>query len=234
MMVNATEKTAQVSHMFARIVPTYDLVNRLMSAGQDQSWRRLAVALAAPPEHGRALDIATGTGDLAIALAERAKRVVGVDFCAPMLVPAQEKIGRAGLKGEIALCQADALSLPFADESFDCVTVAFGVRNMVDLVAAFREMRRVVRPGGRVVCLEIMRPGTSLLGKGYQLYLTRVIPLLGGLISKDRAAYQYLSASVMGFRNAAELQEIMQAAQFSSVTYQTLNFSTIALHLGVR
>lgn len=234
MTLNATEKATQVSRMFARIVPTYDLINRLMSAGQDQSWRRLAVAYAAPSAHGIALDIATGTADLAMALAEKTQRVIGVDLCAPMFAPAKEKIRQAGVNGRITLCQADALSLPFADESFDCATVAFGVRNMADLVAAFREMRRVTRPGGRVVSLEIMRPGSGLVGKGYEFYLTKVIPLLGGLVSKDPEAYRYLSASVMGFRSPEELRDIMLVAGFSSVTYRTLSFATIALHVGVR
>jgi len=232
--IDAVRKVTQVSRMFARIVPTYDLMNRLMSAGQDQAWRQLATALAAPPADGAALDVATGTGDLAIALARQTRYVVGVDVCEPMLEPAAKKVVQARPKGQVRFMLADALALPFQDASFDCVTVAFGVRNMTDLVAVFQEMRRVVRPGGRVVCLEIMRPRRSFLGICYKFYLTRFIPMMGGLVSRDPDAYRYLATSVLGFNSPEELRDLMQAAGFSSVTYRTLNFATIALHVGIR
>lgn len=232
--VDAVGKVAQVTRMFARIVPTYDLMNRLMSVGQDQAWRQLATGLAAPPPDGAALDVATGTGDLAIALARQTRYVVGVDLCEPMLGPAAKKVAQARPRGQVRFMLADALALPFQDESFDCVTVAFGVRNMADLVAVFQEMRRVVRPGGRVVCLEIMRPRRSFLGICYRFYLTRFIPMMGGLVSRDPDAYRYLATSVLGFNSPEELRDLMQAAGFSSVTYRTLNFATIALHVGIR
>lgn len=231
---DAVRKASQVSRMFARIVPTYDLMNRLMSVGRDQAWRQLATCLAGPPPDGAALDVATGTGDLAITLARQTRYVVGVDVCQPMLGPAAKKVAQARLQGQVRFMLADALALPFQDASFDCVTVAFGVRNMSDLVAVFQEMRRVVRPGGRVVCLEIMRPRRSFLGICYEFYLTRVIPMMGGWVSRDPDAYRYLATSVMGFSSPEELRDLMQAAGFSSVTYHTLNFATIALHVGVR
>lgn len=231
---NLTDKAAQVSRLFARIVPTYDLVNRVMSLGQDQAWRRLATELALPGPGGIALDLACGTGDLSLALAARAARVVGVDVCPEMLPPAVEKTDRAGAAGRVGFLLGEALSLPFPDAAFDCVTVAFGVRNMADPVAAFGEMRRVVAPGGRVVCLEIMRPDRSFLGGCYRAYLTRIIPFIGGVISRQPEAYRYLSSSVMGFYSAEELREKMQAAGFSSVACRKLNFNTIAIHVGVR
>ena len=226
-------QTSRVSRMFGRVVRTYDLANRLMSLGQDQAWRRIAAELAAPTPAGLALDIATGTADLALALAQRAHKVIGVDVCAPMLPPARDKIGRAKQSDRINVLLGDAFALPFRDASFDCATVAFGVRNMADPIAAFREMRRVVRPEGRVVCLEIMPPSRGLLGQGYRLYLTRCVPLIGGLVSADLEAYRYLSASVIGFASPQALQGIMYQAGFSSVSYETRNFGTIAIHVGI-
>ena len=231
---SAVEKTARVSRMFGRIARSYDFMNRLMSAGQDQSWRQLAADLAQPGPDGIALDVATGTGDLALALAQRTGRVVGADSCADMVTPGVTKIARSGYKQTVRFVLSDAQALPFQSERFDCVTVAFGVRNMASLHAAFTEMRRVVRPNGRVVCLEIMPPSRSILGRGYQLYLTRFIPLLGGLVSGQPEAYRYLSTSVLAFSSAQALRDIMLKAGFNSVTYRTLNFGTIAIHVGVR
>lgn len=229
-----TERTARVSRMFARIAPSYDLMNRLMSAGRDQSWRRLAAELTALPPGGLALDVATGTGDLALVLAERAGRVVGADPCAGMVEPGAGKAAGAGLRERVRFVLSDAHALPFAAARFDGVTVAFGVRNMADPLAAFREMVRVVKPGGRVVCLEIMPPGRGLLGRLYHIYLTRFIPFLGGLVSGQPEAYHYLSNSVLAFSSAAELRAIMERAGLVDVSWRNLNLRTIAIHVGQR
>lgn len=227
-------KVRQVTDMFARIASSYDLMNRLMSLGKDQSWRRLAGALAEPPENGLALDVAAGTGDLALAVAERGCRVIAADPCAPMIALGREKMRSQPNGDAITFLLADALALPFPEATFDCVTVAFGVRNFSDLLAGFQEMRRVVKPGGRVVCLEIMPPDNGLLGKGYQLYLTQFIPRLGGVMSGHPEAYQYLCSSVLAFNTPQELEAIMREAGFVDVSYRCLNFNTIALHVGVR
>ncbi|MSQ09715.1 MAG: class I SAM-dependent methyltransferase [Dehalococcoidia bacterium] len=226
------EKTATVSGMFTRIAGRYDLMNRLMSGGQDQAWRRMTALLAAPAQVDLALDVATGTADLALALAERAKHVVGADPSEGMLRLGEQKVVAAGAGGRIGLVRCDSQWLPYGAGTFDCATVAFGIRNMADPVLAFSEMRRVVRAGGRVVCLEIMPPSIGLLGRAYQVYLTRFIPLLGGWLSHEPAAYRYLSDSVLAFRTPDELRDMMTEAGLRNVRYQTLNLGTIALHVG--
>ncbi|MBI2886364.1 MAG: ubiquinone/menaquinone biosynthesis methyltransferase [Chloroflexi bacterium] len=216
------------------MVPTYDLMNRLMSLGQDQAWRRRAAALAAPEPLALGLDVATGTADLALALASRVRQVVGVDVCGPMLPVALAKVARAGRSHQLRFLLSDVYQLPFPDASFQCVTVGFGVRNMADPVAAFREMRRVLRPGGRVVCLEIMPPQQGLLGRGYRLYLTRLIPFVGGLVSGQPEAYHYLSTSVQAFANPQELLDIMYQSGYTQAFFEGHNLGTIAVHVGIR
>src|SRR5688572_21525718 len=147
--VDGAARARDVAAMFARISPRYDLMNRLMTLGMDVAWRRETVETAAPQSLARALDVGTGTGDLALDLTRRAGRVVGVDFCEPMLDVGRWKIRDEGRSGNVTLLPADALRLPFRDQSFDCVTTAFTVRNVPDVVGAFREMARVLRPGGR-------------------------------------------------------------------------------------
>jgi demethylmenaquinone methyltransferase/2-methoxy-6-polyprenyl-1,4-benzoquinol methylase len=179
-----------------------------------------------------ALDVATGTADLALALLERSQRVVGADPSDGMLRLGEQKVADAGAADRIVLVRSDSQWLPYRDGRFDCATVAFGIRNMADPVQAFSEMRRVVRPGGRVVCLEIMPPANGLLGRAYQVYLKRFIPALGGLVSRQPAAYRYLSDSVLAFRTPEELAAMMRQAGLQNVRYQTLNLGTIALHTG--
>lgn len=235
----------RVSGMFARIAHRYDLMNRLMSAGRDQAWRTEAALLAAPTPGARALDVATGTADLAIALRERDCEVVGLDPCDAMLRLGKEKSRRdvmlseakhleEGKRGSVTFLLGDAHSLPFQGEAFDCVTVAFGIRNMEDPVAAFREMHRVLRPGGRIVCLEIMPPAQGLAGRCYQLYLNKFIPWLGGRVSGQPDAYEYLSGSVMAFKGPMGLKALIEQSAFAQVHYHLLHLGSIAIHLGVK
>lgn len=224
--------------MFGRIVRRYDLMNRLMTGGRDAAWRALAVRAALDGYAvggARALDVATGTGDLALALlAGGAGGVVGLDLAEPMLRAAAAKAGARPGHPNVAWVVGDALALPFPDGRFDAVTVGFGLRNMPDYAAALAEMGRVLRPGGRLVCLELTPLGAPLVGWVFDQYFRRVVPLVGGLLSGDRDAYRYLPASVAAFPDARRLAAMMGEAGFAPVTVRRLGGGTVALHVGVK
>jgi demethylmenaquinone methyltransferase/2-methoxy-6-polyprenyl-1,4-benzoquinol methylase len=217
--------------MFDRIAPRYDLLNRVMTAGLDRHWREAAAAAADVAAGEAAIDVCTGTGDLAFALQRRVTvsgRVVGADFAENMLERAREK---AADRGEpVEFVQADALGLPFADNTFDGATVAFGIRNVSDLSAGIAEMARVVRPGGRVVILEITTP--RHLRRFYRLWFDRAVPLLGTLVGRDGAAYGYLPESVKRFPEPPELAAAMADAGLGDVRWQLFAGGIIALHYG--
>ena len=229
---------SDVRAMFGRIVGGYDLMNRLMTGGRDVAWRNLAVRAALsgyPRGTAEIVDVATGTGDLALALsAAGAKDVVGVDFAEPMLRAAAAKSGPASGDGAVSWVVADAMALPFADDTFDACTVAFGLRNMPDYQQALVEMTRVLRPGGRLVCLEMTPLRTPLVGVAFGWYFETVVPLVGGLLSGDRDAYRYLPASVAAFPDAPTLKRMMDHAGLSQVTFRKLGGGTVALHTGVK
>ncbi|MCL5946857.1 MAG: ubiquinone/menaquinone biosynthesis methyltransferase [Chloroflexi bacterium] len=221
-------KARLVQRMFNRIVPGYDLMNRLMTAGMDLRWRRLAARLA-QPFAAQVLDIATGTGDLALELWHQgAATVIAGDFAVHMLQVAQQKLPES-----IPLLLADAQNLPFADASFDCVTHAFLLRNLSDLDAGLREMRRVLRSGGRLVCLEITRPEPGIFAHLFNFYFYRFVPALGGAITGQRAAYHYLPHSLTTFPRPYQLAERLIQAGFSSVHYQLLGFGAVAIHIAI-
>jgi demethylmenaquinone methyltransferase/2-methoxy-6-polyprenyl-1,4-benzoquinol methylase len=209
--------------MFDRIAPVYDVMNRVMTAGLDLRWRRLA-AESAVRQGDRVLDAACGTGDLAIADKKAgASRVTGLDFSEKMLE-------RARRKAQLEWVQGDMLALPFADATFDAVTVGFGVRNVADLELGLRELRRVVRPGGRVAILEITQP-RGPLKPFFSLWFDRVVPLLGKVLPGG-SAYTYLPASVKRFPTAEGLVELMREAGFGDVQFRLLAGSIVALHTG--
>ena len=216
--------------MFDRIAPRYDLLNRAMTAGLDGRWREAAAAAADVAAGDRALDVCTGTGDLALALADRVTgsgEVVGVDFAERMLDRARAKAaGRPGVRFEAA----DALDLPFGDDAFDAATVAFGIRNVDDLDRGIGEMARVVRPGGRVVILEITTP--ARMRRFYELWFDRVVPRLGRFLGRDAAAYAYLPASVRRFPGPQELAARMAAAGLRDLRWRPLAFGIVAIHHG--
>lgn len=217
--------------MFDRIAPRYDLLNRAMTAGLDGRWRQAAAAAADLAAGDRALDCCTGTGDLALALADRVTRsgeVVGVDFAEEMLVRARAKAAARGAR--IDFRPGDALDLPFADGSFDAATVAFGIRNVSDLDRGLAEMARVVRPGGRVVVLEITTP--RRLRRFYEVWFDRVVPRLGRVLGRDGAAYSYLPASVRRFPDPPALAARMAAAGLVDVRWRPLAGGIVALHHG--
>jgi demethylmenaquinone methyltransferase / 2-methoxy-6-polyprenyl-1,4-benzoquinol methylase len=229
------ERARYVQRMFSRIARRYDLMNTLMTGGMDRGWRAAAVAVAAVPFDGRAVDVGTGTAGLALALADRMPvgQVVGVDFAEPMLQNGLARVQRSNLTGTVHLVLGDATALPLASQAFDCATTAFTVRNVPDVLAAFTEMRRVLRPGGRVVCLEITRPQT-LLGPLFALYFRRVVPLIGRLVAGDAEAYRYLPDSAYAFLDAQKLAGAMRASGLVNVRYRFLGMGTVALHVGER
>lgn len=227
-------KARYVREMFGAIAGRYDRLNHLLSFGIDRRWRAEAVreALAARPR--RILDVATGTGDLALAIKARAPQaeVVGLDFAEPMLELARQKAARHEL--EIELVRGDAQALPFADGSFDAVTVAYGLRNFADRRLGLREMHRVLRPGGRLVVLEFPPPPKSLFGRAFRIYLLNVIPALAGRLSGQPEAYRYLGRSVLDFPAPEALAAMMRAVGFCRVGARLQTFGASALHRGDR
>jgi len=221
-----------VRAMFDRIAGRYQLMNALMTFGRDRAWRRAVVLAAALPAGGRLLDLASGTGDIALEALrlDPGARVTAADFSLEMMRVGRRRPGG----GRIAWCGADALALPFADASFDAVTSGYLLRNVADRAGAFREQTRVVRPGGRVVCLDTSPPPATPLRPLVRLYLRRVIPLLGRLIAGERSAYAYLSASTEGFKTPDELAAIMREAGLTDVSYRRFMAGTIAVHAGTR
>ena len=225
---SGTLEEGQVRAMFDRIAGFYDLMNSVMTAGLHHRWRERAVDLARLPAGGRALDVATGTGDLAIELARRvgpSGEVVGSDFSEGMLDRARQK--SPAVRWE----QANALALPYEDDSFDAVTVGFGARNFSELATGLREMTRVTRPGGRVVVLEITTPTEPPLSVFFSLWFDRVVPLLGRVTGEDQA-YTYLPSSVKRFPGPQELGGMMHAAGLRDVRWILTAGGIIALHSG--
>jgi demethylmenaquinone methyltransferase/2-methoxy-6-polyprenyl-1,4-benzoquinol methylase len=211
-----------VRSMFDRIAPVYDAMNRLMTAGLDGRWRRLTAEIVAPGD--RVLDGCCGTGDLAVAASRRGGIVTGLDFSERMLERARAKAP------ELEWVQGDLLELPFDDEAFDAATVGFGVRNVADLDAGLRELRRVLRPGGRLAILEITRP-RGVLAPFYKLWFDLIVPSLGRVLPGG-AAYTYLPASVRRFPGPNELVTRLEAAGFGAISYRLLAGGIVALHVG--
>jgi demethylmenaquinone methyltransferase/2-methoxy-6-polyprenyl-1,4-benzoquinol methylase len=223
----------QVRRMFARVARRYDRTNRVLSCGIDLRWRRAAVRFAAVEPHERALDVCAGTGDLALALASAGAEVVGSDFCPEMLAFAVAKSRRLPAPHRPTWLAGDALRLPFPDASFDLATVAFGIRNVADPVAALAEMARVVRPGGRVVVLEFTTPAPRGLGALYLFYFRRVLPRLGNLVAGDRGgAYDYLAESVLEFPQREAFLGLMRAAGLTAPQMRLLTGGIAALYRG--
>ncbi|MFN8445059.1 MAG: ubiquinone/menaquinone biosynthesis methyltransferase [Caldilineaceae bacterium] len=229
---SSDEKPVYVNQMFTRIAPTYDLMNRLMTFGMDQSWRRQLLQLANLPLHGSLLDIGTGTGDIAQEARTRypGLQAYGADFTYEMMA-----VGKASpARSTLPFMQADTFHLPFADDSFDAVVSGFLIRNVVDRVTAFREQARVTKPGGRVLCLETTPPSNAALGPLVSFYVFQILPLIGGLISGDPAAYRYLPQSTVEFPAPPQLQGMMEQAGLVNVFYQEQNFGTVAIHVGTK
>jgi demethylmenaquinone methyltransferase/2-methoxy-6-polyprenyl-1,4-benzoquinol methylase len=228
------ERSKRVQHMFSSIAGRYDLMNRVMTGGRDIAWRRAAVRELNLPERGLCLDLATGTGDLAFAVLERypSAQVVGMDFSEGILRGA---VSKASTRGEDRTVWGvgDALSLPYDDAQFDGITNGFLLRNVVDLPRCLRELRRVTKPGGHVVCLEITHPQVPIFKQLFHIYFYKFVPIIGGIISGDRHAYRYLPQSLSIFPPAKPLLALFQQAGYQHAYYKLLGLGTMALHVGV-
>lgn len=221
--------------MFSRIAARYDLMNGLMTLGMHHAWRRQVARQSIPAPEGPLLDLATGTGDLALALREAHphRLVVAADFSIGMLREAERKLAAVDPPPRVPLVAADALALPFGDRTFACVTSAFLLRNLADLGRGLVEMKRVTRPGGRVVALEITQARLPGFAPLFRVYFNRIVPRLGRLVSGDAEAYTYLPQSVEGFLGPEELRQAMQDAGLRGVSYRTTGLGTITIHTGI-
>lgn len=223
-------KKKQVEQMFDTISTNYDGLNRVISFGIDVKWRKKVVKMVSDTNPEAVLDIATGTGDLAISLAKTgAKRIVGLDLSEGMLAVGRKKIQEEGLTGRIEMIQGDSEALPFEDNTFDGITVAFGVRNFENLEKGLAEILRVLKPGGIFVILETSVPTKFPFKQGYNFYSKNMLPLIGKLFSKDKVAYSYLSESAAAFPYGEELNNILKKIGFIDVSHspQTMGVATI-------
>lgn len=227
-------KRAEIRHMFASIVDRYDLLNRLLSFRRDVYWRRMAVTRGQIPPGARVLDLCAGTADVALEIIRQVSgvQVVAVDNCEPMLIRGLQKVREAGVAGRVRFVAAPAERLPFANETFDRAFVAFGVRNLADRQRGLEEMARVLRPNGQAVILEFSDPTSAVLRSPYRLYTYWLLPWIGGLLSGNRAAYEYLPASVDSFPSPEGLRDLMEKAGFSEVSYFSLTFGIVTIHQG--
>jgi demethylmenaquinone methyltransferase/2-methoxy-6-polyprenyl-1,4-benzoquinol methylase len=230
--IEKTEKAAHLREMFGRISARYDLMNRLMTLGRDRYWRRDVVNKAELPKGGRLLDVGSGTGDIALEALRRdpALTVTSVDFSHNMMLVGRRRPGGRN----VFWCQADALQLPFDDAIFDAVTTGYLLRNVIDIRQTFEEQIRVLKPGGRIVCLDTSPPILNPLWPFIMFHLRFVIPLLGLLIAGNRGAYMYLPKSTQAFLKPDELVSVMMGVGLKDVTYRRYMFGTMAIHTGRR
>jgi demethylmenaquinone methyltransferase/2-methoxy-6-polyprenyl-1,4-benzoquinol methylase len=235
--VDVSKAPARIAGMFDAIAGRYDFLNHFLSAGIDRRWRRRAIASLRLTGHERVLDLCSGTGDLAIAALRAhpsAARVIGIDFAAAMLAVGARKIEREGVRGRIELVRGDAMRIPIAGGSVDAVTIAFGIRNVADLVAACREIHRVLKPAGRLAILEFAVPTTPGFSQLYLWYLHSVLPRLGRAISRHEGAYNYLQASIDAFVKPAELVTILRQSGFVEIDPVPLTFGSVFLYVARR
>jgi len=236
--VSTSKAPARIAGMFDDIAGRYDFLNHLLSAGMDRRWRRRAIDALKLSGTERLLDVCTGTGDVAIAAANRrsggAGRVVGVDFSGAMLRIGLEKVRRASLESRVSLAQGDATKLPLPDRSFDAAIVAFGIRNVVDLDGACSELHRVLGPGGRLAILEFGVPQAPGFSFVYRTYFRHIVPRIGRAISRHREAYEYLPESVSQFPSNQAFADVLRRAGFSSVNAVQMMMGAVYLYLATR
>ncbi len=232
------EKAGKVMEVFSSVAYKYDIMNDVMSGGMHRLWKRQFVAKAVLPTHGLALDVAAGSGDISIALLNKKKRqahVVLTDLNGPMLQEGARRVLDEGMLSGIADCiQADGTKLPFADNSFDLITIAFGIRNFVDVPAGLAEFYRVLKPGGQFMCLEFSKPVLPLLDVIYDAYSFNVIPEMGKMITGDKDSYQYLVESIRRFPDQGRFTKWIQQAGFSLVRHDNMTGGVVAMHRGYK
>lgn len=227
------DKGAFVREMFAQIAPRYDAANRVISAGLDEGWRKRAIGLLAAPKNGRVLDLCCGTGDVVFHLlrTDPTLHVTGVDFCEPMLRGARERAAREA-RGDARFLEADVMSLPFESGEFDGATMGFSMRNVVDIDATLREVRRVLRPGARFVNLDMSKAPNKLWKALFGLYFYRIVPLIGGAVGGSRKAYTYLPNSLTNHPNAEALRDRFLRSGFKDAGFVRLMGGAVAIHFG--
>lgn len=226
----------RIRNLFAAIARYYDFLNSLLSLRRDKSWRRETVKASKVEPTSKVLDVCTGTGELALAYADKISAqgfVIGSDFCFEMLAIGDQKVERRGRNVGTSFLTADTLTLPFLDDIFDVVSVGFGIRNVSDLEMGIREMTRVAAPGGRVVILEFTQPVNPLFRGLYYFYFTKILPFIGNRISgSDDDAYGYLPRSVMKFPNCDALKDVMERCGLTDVHFYRKTFGIVAIHVG--
>lgn len=227
------ERSKQIQTMFSRITRRYDLMNRVMTGGMDGPWRRTTAAQLQLPEDALVLDLATGTGDLAFEIRAKfpSSAILGMDFSETIL---REGVRKSAVRGDARMDWAvgDALHLPLPDHSVDACTNAFLLRNVVDLPLCLRELKRVVKPGGQVVCMEITHPQTPIFNQLFHLYFYKMVPVIGGIIAGDPKAYSYLPNSLSRFPPAEPLKQMMIEAGYKNVYYKLMGMGAMAVHVG--
>ncbi|HET9095101.1 MAG TPA: bifunctional demethylmenaquinone methyltransferase/2-methoxy-6-polyprenyl-1,4-benzoquinol methylase UbiE [Candidatus Baltobacteraceae bacterium] len=227
------DKGAFVREMFAQIAPRYDAANRVISAGMDEGWRKRAISILAAPHDGAVLDLCCGTGDVVFHLlrTDPSLHVTGLDFCEPMLRAARARAAKEA-RGDAKFVEADVMALPFEDRAFDGATMGFSMRNVVDIDATLREIRRVLRPGAKFVNLDMSKAPNPLWKACFNLYFYRIVPLIGGIVGGSRAAYTYLPQSLTHHPNAEALRERFSAAGFEDAGFVRLMGGAVAIHYG--
>jgi len=234
--VSSDEKAGLVRDVFDSVASRYDLMNDLMSGGLHRLWKRFTVSQAALKPGNVVLDLAGGTGDLAREFSRKVGKdghVILADINAAMLRQGRARLVDAGVSGNLSIAQVDAENLPFADRTFDCTSIAFGLRNVTDKDAALRSMYRTLKPGGKMMILEFSEPSKAIK-PAYDLYSFKVLPILGKLIAKDSDSYQYLAESIRMHPDQETLKSMMEAAGFERCRYHNLAAGIVALHIGYR
>ena len=235
--VDKEAKASMVADVFHSVASRYDLMNDLMSAGIHRIWKRFTIELSGVRKGNSVLDIAGGTGDLAARFADIVGpqgAVVLADINESMLKVGRDKLLDSGHLGNLEFVQADAQYLPFPDDSFDCITIAFGLRNVTDKDKALRSMLRVLKPGGRLLVLEFSKPQSALLSKAYDAYSFKVLPVMGRLVANDSDSYQYLAESIRVHPDQETLKEMMEDAGFTRCEYHNMTGGVVALHKGIK